>query len=417
MNELDDQLRSAAEEVRNTFDGIAVPELPTSRFSAAQRMPLAIAAVLILVAGTFVVASRVSEPVNTVAATENGVDDSPMPNPRIGQLTNADPGVYLTLSPNVGAWNADETRLVVYRTGAADAGHVVIDTATGEVVVDVDLAPPDIEQLYWHPLDPTRLVAFESAERPGDPGQLWAFDIDDGERHLLAEFDDCPTVNPGYPSPPAETGELVALCGEAPGAELVVYSLQSATVTRSPIPSGVESVRVTPTGEYFILSLANGTVQAMNSQQELFPPIDTGGDNFALVSTEDGDAIAAVRYSGDDIGSLVEFAPDKGEASVIIGPDTGYEYPPAGTNLSGGNGRVVFSTRGPVAGLLGGRVALVELQPDGEHVLATIEHGSLGTHGYWSEVFVSLSPSGRFVAYSSDTGGDTVDIQVAEFPL
>jgi hypothetical protein len=131
--------------------------------------------------------------------------------------------------------------------------------------------------------------------------------------------------------------------------------------------------------------------------------------------------------AGDtDIGSLVTFDMTTGQSKTIIGPKTGYPYPPT-THVSAmayrDPGYIVVSTLGDVSGkgLLDEEVTVANTA-DGT-VCRVGRHRSWGkknTHlqqPYWAESHAVPSPSGTRILFASDWGDlPTVDTYVIELP-
>jgi hypothetical protein len=115
-----------------------------------------------------------------------------------------------------------------------------------------------------------------------------------------------------------------------------------------------------------------------------------------------------------------------GSARVIVGPATGYPYPPSSTHVSA----LAFKKPGWVA------VSIIGFQADGQDVLdnelvladtnpggrvcRVAHHRSCMNNcprDYWAEPHVVISPSGTRLLFGSDWGGgDTVDAYVVELP-
>ena len=145
---------------------------------------------------------------------------------------------------------------------------------------------------------------------------------------------------------------------------------------------------------------------------------DLGGAVLTMIASEQGDQAVVAHFDGDSIGSVVLVPLDGSPAAVVVGPEQGDEYPPSGTQISGVGDRVAFTTAGPVADDLGGRLVSVTGFLDGTDAASIVQalpHDSEGLHDYWSRAFVSLSPSGRWIAYTSDQGRDRVDVFVTGF--
>src|SRR6185436_9925775 len=64
--------------------------------------------------------------------------------------TGANP-VVAPLYSTVSAWNADESRLLLYHVGR---GHELYDGRTYRFLRLLDINPADSEQVYWHTTDP-----------------------------------------------------------------------------------------------------------------------------------------------------------------------------------------------------------------------------------------------------------------------
>ncbi len=429
---IDDALRQASNELRSQVDDVPVGDFEPNRSAA----PLG-AAVLVLIVALIAVAgwraTSQEEPVDVVTRPEVPtavVEPSPAPAepapepdqaetpdasiplaPQVGQLTAASSGEFFVLSPGVSAWNRDESLLLAYRTGTGGPGHVVFDTATGEMVATVPLDPPDIEQVYWHPLIDETVIAFVGAD-------LVAFDVRGGTTEVLHSFDGCESVDAGYPSPPSITGVLVGFC-EGVGSQAVRFDLASGEEDRFSIDDDADAIQVSPSGTYVLTIAPDGLVQVRDvGVSGDGVSFELGGAVLTMITTELGDNAVVAHFDGDSIGSVVLVPLDGSPASVVVGPERGDEYPPSGTQISAMGDRVAFSTAGPVADELGGRIVSVTGfvdAADAATIVQTLPHGSEGLHDYWSRAFVSLSPTGRWIAYASDQGSDRVDLFVTGF--
>lgn len=129
--------------------------------------------------------------------------------------------------------------------------------------------------------------------------------------------------------------------------------------------------------------------------------------------------------NGSEVGELVVHDMTEASARVIIGPMTGYPYPPDGVHLSAlaykQPGWVFVSIVGDPAGqgLLDSELVVADTNPGGK--VCRIAHhrsfGKDGAQGYWAEPHVVPSPSGTRALFGSDWG-DTgrVDAYVVELP-
>jgi hypothetical protein len=128
----------------------------------------------------------------------------------------------------------------------------------------------------------------------------------------------------------------------------------------------------------------------------------------------------------DDIGNLVVFKLDDGTSETIIGPKTGYPYPPDGhisAMAFGQPGWMVVSTFGDTSGkgLLDLEITVADTTTG--KVCRVGRHRSWGKSNttlaepYWAEAHAVPSPSGTRILFASDWGnGPTVDAYVLELP-
>ena len=111
-----------------------------------------------------------------------------------------------------------------------------------------------------------------------------------------------------------------------------------------------------------------------------------------------------------------------GTSRVIVGPDTGYPYPPSGTHVSAPiynrPGWVFLSIIGDEdgSGPLDQELVLANTNPGGA-VCRIAHHRSVEAQDYWGEPHVTGSPSGTRALFGSDwSGGPSVDTYVVELP-
>jgi hypothetical protein len=148
--------------------------------------------------------------------------------------------------------------------------------------------------------------------------------------------------------------------------------------------------------------------------------LPTGEDTWNGQVFDDGPA------GNTDIGTLVVWDLGKGTSKVVIGPKTGYPYPPDGhiSAMAYRNpGWVFVSTFGNTSG-----VGLLDLEmlianTVDNTVCRVGRHRSWGKDNtrlgepYWAEPHMVPSPRGTRAAFASDWGnGSTVDTYVLELP-
>src|SRR5260370_12507928 len=97
------------------------------------------------------------------AVVPNGASDAIVP-------------MYSTVS----AWNADESRLILYHVGG---GHLLYEGHTYQFLRTLDIDPNELEGVFWHPSDPdlllypsgNRLIRYHVSTGAKDVVQTFAF--------------------------------------------------------------------------------------------------------------------------------------------------------------------------------------------------------------------------------------------------
>ena len=323
--------------------------------------------------------------------------------------------VLKPLYSTVQAWSADESHLVLYEVGG---GHRLYDGHTYEFIRRLDINPPDLEQVYWHPRDPDVLFY-------ADGNDLVEYSVSAGQKTVVHTFSGCRSVSAGGdPMYIAWDGQTFAFLCENTG-EAFVYHLDTNTESQG-IRSADLGPQVAPSGNtvYLAGDVYDGEMNFLRTL-DLANPYDhaslgqyaNGHDTLNIIVFD------SVRGSG--IGTLVVYDMTTGEDRVIIGEETGYPYPPSDTHISA----VAHQAPGWVA------VSVVGNSRDGREVLdnellladtnsgevCRIAHhrskGKSGPQGYWAEPHASISPSATRVLFASDWGGGaTVDTYVVELP-
>jgi len=173
------------------------------------------------------------------------------------------------------------------------------------------------------------------------------------------------------------------------------------------------------------------------------PQLDqgTGDEHAGMTMLSNGsDTYNASNYdvgpSGTTEGTLVQYNLDgtpnganRITGRVIVGPATGYPYPPSGTHVGGTafhrTGLVGVSVRGTGSGsaVLDNELLLVDsdiaTNPSG--AACRVGHNrSNATSNYWAEPHAALSPSGTRIVFGSSWGNSSstapVNTYVVELP-
>lgn len=332
--------------------------------------------------------------------------------PQIGP----DPAIR-PLYSTVSAWNADESLLLLYHVGQ---GYELYDGRDYHFLMELDINPSDIEHVYWHTSDPGVLL-YPSERR------LIRHWVAAGLEETVREFEFCVGPISAGPDPMFMSWDSDAIGLKCDG-QVFVYRLSDDMVTGQAWTS-LPAPQVAPSGTRgvtvgYVVDLSLG----LERRLDLGNPFDhaslgrfsSGNDTYNTVAYDPGPA-------GSDVGSLVTFDLTDGSSSVIVGPATGYPYPPSGTHVSAlayrAPGWVYLSIVGNPAGqgVLDNEIVLADTNTGGVCRLA--HHRSFGRNNthlatpYWAEPHAVASPSGTRVLFASDWGnGPTVDAYVLELP-
>ncbi len=321
-------------------------------------------------------------------------------------------GVIKPLYSPTQAWNADETYMVLYQV---EHGHLLYDGQTYEYVRDLAISPPDLEQVYWSTVDPDSLFWI-------DGNQLMRYSVSADQNESIQTIDCDGQVSADSHAWISWDSERLGLYCEDSG-NAFIYDLSTGETLGS-----AESDEVAPfvsaSGK---LAYLNGDVvdESMHVVRTLdlasagehcsLGQLANGHDTYNLVQFDDGP-------QGSSVGSLVTFDMTDGSSRVIVGPDTGYPYPPSGTHLSApiykNPGWVFLSIIGDSsgAGVLDQELVLADTNPGGK-ICRIAHHRSQEAQDYWGEPHVTGSPSGTRAIFGSDWGGgESVDTYVVELP-
>jgi hypothetical protein len=326
-------------------------------------------------------------------------------------------GAIKPMYSTVQCWNADESLLVLYEVGH---GHRLYDGHTYQYLRDLPLAPPDLEQLYWHHADPRILYLIEG-------NALIRYDVLADAKETVRTLPCSGQVRAnshGFFS--FDSNTLALKCD--PSAQAFIHRIDSGQSTGM-ADSPDEPPSLAPSGE---LAYWGGWVLDADLVGVRQLDLANAYDHASLGRYRDGrDAYDVVAFDegplGSPVGSLVSFDITTGAARVLVGPDTGYPYPPSGTHLSAvataNPGWVFVSVVGDPSGqgVLDSEIFVADTDPSGGGAACRVAHhrsfGSDGPQGYWAEPHVSASPSGTRALFGSDWGGGaTVDAYVVELP-
>ena len=322
------------------------------------------------------------------------------------------------------AWNADESLMILWQRGK---GHLLYDGKNYNFIQQLAIAPTDLEQVLWDPQNPD--IFYYPTNLNAIPN-LMAHRVSTNTNFLVKTFQGAPTHCP------VDWGQLLSL-GSDPqymsyGPEKVVglkcgdtkftYSISQNRVIANGSAEFQNALIPAPSGsllyyEGYVLDAFANTLRKLNM---------AATHEHACIgrSASGNDTYNAVAFQDSIPGTLVSYTLNTGARKVIIGPSTGWPYPPAGTHISAiatkNPGWAAVSIVGDPThtGLLSQEVVLANT--DSRQVCRVGHHRSWageGRWGYWAEPHNVISPSGTRVLFGSDWGnGNSVDTYVIELP-
>jgi hypothetical protein len=303
------------------------------------------------------------------------------------------------------------------------AGHQLYDGKTYAFLRNLDISPADLEQVYWDTADPDILYYV-------DGKKFIRYHVGKSQAETRTTFSFC-TDSASGGSDPMFTSFDSARIGLGCGDQAFIYDIQANAVVARKANTDDNPAQIAPSGTLAYFSDSGRVAdQGLNVLRTLDLVEPWGHASMGRLPTGEDTWNGAVYDDGPkgntDIGSLVTFDLTTGKSRVIIGPKTGYPYPPT-THISAiayrQLGWAVVSTVGDTsgAGLLDLEV-LVANTATGT-VCRVGRHRSWGKENtrlqesYWAEAHAVPSPSGTRIAFGSDWGnGTTVDTYVIELP-
>ena len=325
-------------------------------------------------------------------------------------------GVIKPMYSTISGGNADESRLILYEV---DGGHRLHDGKTYAFLGMLDIDPADLEQVYWHTTDPDVLFYVSGKT-------LVRYHVGTQTKEPLHTFASC--------------------AGDASGGDDPMFMSWDSNVIGVICDGKAFSYRVDTDTEGAPAPSINGLApQASASGERLF--FEGGVFDLEMNKLLDLDLIDFYNHAslgrllgghdtyngvvydpgpnGSEVGALVVHDMTDASARVVIGPMTGYPYPPGGVHLSAlayqQPGWVFLSIVGDPAGqgLLDSELLVADTNPGGK--VCRIAHhrsfGGDGAQGYWAEPHVVPSPSGTRALFGSDWGDTgSVDAFVVELP-
>lgn len=361
------------------------------------------------------------------------------------------------------AWNADESLMILYRTGLKDKGHYILDGHTYEILEKPDISPADLEEVYWSHSDPN--IFYYSSKFSKELGHFYEWNVSKSSKRLIKDFSNVcgggKAVGGKGVHMQSLNDDLFAFrCRDmsegrkAPKKfKMFTYQISTDTIVEMPLGEGTPwhnwaAPSPTPSGKY--LWMQGHTIK--KDLKTIVHKHDMGNarEHANVGRTHDGqDAIYQVVFNaspngcdGDKykgIGHATEFNLETGECRSLIGEEKGYPYTTSATHVSaqaykapgwialssiGLNTQMDLMKSGKKVPPLLSEIYMANADPDNEVVCRLAHHRSTGKlaengsyRAYFGEPHVTMSPSGTRLLYGSDWyDSGSVDSYVLELP-
>ena len=377
----------------------------------------------------------------------------------IVRITDAKVGdVFKPPYSTVQAWNADESRMILYRSGT-NPGHVLLDGRTYEPIKDLDVFPADIEEVFWSHTDPN--VFFYVSKYSQDLGQFQRYDVRDDSKTLIRDFGDVcgekglPVAGGDAHMQSLDDDLFGFRCRNDAGEwKAFTYRISEDELHVIDIGEGTDfddwrAPSVAPSGERAMLE--GRSLTADLSEVEASFDMAKDHEHSNLGTTHDGrDALFQTVFDpspggcaeGDmwnGVGHLTVHVLETGECRPVVNQSDGYPYTTSGTHVSaqawkrpgwvvmssiGSPDQFDFFTNGRKAPALLSEIYLVNTDPENETVCRVAQHRSFAKHAktggytaYFGEPHATASPSGTRILFGSDWyDSGSVDAYVVELP-
>lgn len=379
---------------------------------------------------------------------------------RIVRITDSGAGeVFKPLYSTVQAWNADESRMVLYRSGRKP-GHYLLDGHTYDVIRQLDVLPSDLEDIFWSHTDPDILYYSSNVRRY--KGKLYTLNVESGKKELVKSFS---SLCNGAVAHPGNDVQMQSLNDDLFGFRCLDSSSTDKhhfAITYRISTGETHQMRMGPETGWDPWTAPNPTPSGNSvymqgktltpDLQEVIHTLDMRkySEHGNLGQTWDGqDALFQITFDaapkgcdGDPdrgVGHLTEYNLETGKCRTIIGEHDGYPYSTSSTHISARAykkpGWVALSSVGYREQLkyLEGQeeathffseIYLANTDPADTVVCRLAHHRSTGKlaqsgeyNGYLGEPHVTISPSGTRLLFGSDWyDSGSVDSYVIELP-
>ena len=349
-------------------------------------------------------------------------------------------GIIKTMYNTIQAWNADESRMILWHRGD---GHHLYHGKNYSHIEKLNIAPADLEQVFWSTTNKNVLIYPNSAigqvvqtttgNVPLQGNELIEYNIASRQYRIIREFNsycfgDPISLGNDVQNLSYDSDVIGLRCGDRG----FVYRQSNNSISPLAGSPGFLAPQAFPSGN-FVYHQGNIYDSQLNQLRSLdlgnvsehsnFGRFHNGRDAYFTVSFDANSG----NSCGDGIGSLVVHDPGTAECRVLVGPATGYPYTLSGSHPSAlavkNPGWAVVSSIGYGTqgdSLLEQELYLANTDSTNPKVCRIAHHratGRKGSVGYFAEPHPVLSPSGTRVLFSSDwSDSGAVDVYVVEMP-
>ncbi|OED41856.1 hypothetical protein AB833_08435 [Chromatiales bacterium (ex Bugula neritina AB1)] len=355
------------------------------------------------------------------------------------------------------AWNADESLMILYKSGNSGSGHELRDGHSYELIRQLNFSPADIEEFFWSHSNPNELFYVSSAQK--DFGHFKRFYPATNESETIAEFgnwcgNSLPVAGRDVHMQSYNDDTFGFRCQSKNGNPIMFsYRISTGESVIEPIGDGTQWTSntapiSTPSGTQFWYQ--GKTLNKKLQYQAITLDIKSYIEHSSIGTTVNGqDALYQVAYdpspdgcNGDShkgIGHLVQHNLDSGRCRNIISQQHGYPYPTSSTHISalaseapgtvamssiGTRKQTVLFSNGKPAPALFSEVYIANTDTDQPVICRLAHHRSFGKNAtkggyapYFGEPHATISPSGTRILFGSDWyNSGSVDSYVIELP-
>jgi hypothetical protein len=357
------------------------------------------------------------------------------------------------------AWNADESLILLYRTGGkVDGYHFLLDGHTYQPIKKLNIFPADLEEIFWSHTDPDKF--YYVSTKYLDFAAFREYSVSTGKSKTIAKFsqlcglDGVPTGGGDIHMQSFDDDLFGFRCeSEDDVYKMFSYRISTGETVVQPIGEGTEWEQWTaptpaPSGDRFwYQGVVLGTdLKTVERKLDLYK----SGEHSNVGLTHDGqDALYQVAFNespdgcqgdaGKGVGHLVEHNLETGDCRVIIGQAQGYPYTTSSTHISaqaylrpgwvlnssvGNSSQLDYFTNKLRAPAMFSEIYLTNTDPDNTEICRLAHHRSFGKSAengdylsYFGEPHATISPSGTRILFGSDWyDSGSVDSYVIELP-